>query len=144
MKILRVSSDLYPAFVGGIALHVHELSVMQSKMGHDVTVYTSIWTNEPLYEDRGDYDVIRFKGFTIFRNSITLKLLSALISNAKNYDVVHAHSQLYCSTLFCVIGKRIKKISINYYKSWFSIPNSSIMDSKDLHDDYWEFCLKIC
>ncbi|WP_048062038.1 glycosyltransferase family 4 protein [Methanocorpusculum labreanum] len=112
MKILRVSSDLYPAFVGGIALHVHELSVMQSKMGHDVTVYTSIWTNEPLYEDRGDYDVIRFKGFTIFRNSITLKLLSALISNAKNYDVVHAHSQLYCSTLFCVIGKRIKKFPL--------------------------------
>lgn len=112
MKILRVSSDLYPAFVGGIALHVHELSVMQSKMGHDVTVYTSVWTNEPLYEDRGDYDVIRFKGITIFRNSITFKLLKSLISNANKYDVVHAHSQLYCSTLFCVIAKKIKKFPL--------------------------------
>ena len=112
MKILRVASDLYPAFVGGLALHVHELSDMQGKDGNEVTVYTSVWTDEPLYEQRENYDVIRFKGPVVFRNSITPGLFFKLLSEADKYDVVHAHSQLYCSTLFCAIAKRIKKFPL--------------------------------
>ena len=122
MKILRVASDLYPAFVGGLALHVHELSEMQGKNGNTVTVYTSVWNKEPLSETRTGYEVVRFRGFSILRNSITPGLLLKLFRNAKEYDVVHAHSQLYFSTLLCAIVKRLLKFP-------FVITNHGIISS---------------
>ncbi|MDO8873281.1 MAG: glycogen/starch synthase [Methanoregula sp.] len=40
MKILRVVSDLYPAVVGGIGIHAHQMSTSQARRGHEVTVLT--------------------------------------------------------------------------------------------------------
>lgn len=109
MKILRVSSDLYPDFIGGLALHVHELSVIQSKLECDVTVYTYKWNNEPSHEYTSDYEIKRFGGVALLRNAISLSLLRAIILNSDKYDLVHAHGQAYCTTLFCSIAKKIKK-----------------------------------
>jgi len=107
MRILRVAGDLYPAFVGGIAIHAHEMSKMQASMGHEVTVYTSIWDDEPLEEMRDNYRIFRFRGLTIFRNPIAPSLFYSLLRKRNKYDVIHAHSHLYSSTVFCAIARMI-------------------------------------
>ncbi len=107
MKILRVAGDLYPAFVGGIAIHAHEMSKMQASMGHEVTVYTSIWNDEPLEEERDNYRIFRFRGITIFRNPIAANLFYTLLRERNKHDVIHAHSHLYSSTVFCAIARMI-------------------------------------
>jgi len=107
VKILRVAGDLYPAFVGGIAIHAHEMSKMQVSMGHEVTVYTSIWDNEPVEEVRDNYRIVRFRGITVFRNPISSRLFYRLLRERKKYDVIHAHSHLYSSTVFCALMRMI-------------------------------------
>ncbi|WP_269848922.1 glycosyltransferase family 4 protein [Methanosarcina horonobensis] len=107
MKILRVAGDLYPAFVGGIAIHAHEMSKMQASVGHEVTVYTSIWEDEPLEEVRDNYRIVRFRGITIFRNPISPNLFYRLLRERNKYDVIHAHSHLYSSTVFCALMRMI-------------------------------------
>ena len=107
MKILRVAGDLYPAFVGGIAIHAHEMSKMQACCGNEVTVYTSIWENEPLEEVRDNYHIVRFGGITVFRNSIAPRLFYRLLHERHTYDVIHAHSHLYFSTVFCALVRMI-------------------------------------
>lgn len=107
MKILRVAGDLYPAFVGGIAIHAHEMSKIQASMGHEVTVYTSIWEDEPLEEVRDNYNIVRFRGITIFRNPIAPRLFYRLLRERNKYDVIHAHSHLYSSSVFCALMRMI-------------------------------------
>jgi len=107
MRILRVAGDLYPAFVGGIAIHAHEMSKMQASMGHEVTVYTSIWDDEPLEEVRDNYRIIRFKGITVFRNPISPRLFCRLLRERMKYDIIHAHSHLYSSTVFCALMRML-------------------------------------
>jgi len=107
VKILRVAGDLYPAFVGGIAIHAHEMSKMQASVGHEVTVYTSVWEDEPLEEVRDNYRIIRFRGITIFRNSIAPRLFYRLLRERNTYDIIHAHSHLYFSTVFCALVRII-------------------------------------
>lgn len=107
MKILRVAGDLYPAFVGGIAIHAHEMSKMQASMGNEVTVYTSVWDDEPLEEVRDNYRIFRFRGITIFRNPIASSLFCRLLRERMKYDIIHAHSHLYSSTVFCALARMI-------------------------------------
>lgn len=107
MRILRVAGDLYPAFVGGIAIHAHEMSKMQASLGHEVTVYTSIWDDEPLEEVRDNYRIFRFRGITIFRNPIAPSLFYNLSRERNKHDIIHAHSHLYSSTVFCAFMKII-------------------------------------
>ena len=107
MRILRVAGDLYPAFVGGIAIHAHEMSKMQAFMGHEVAVYTSIWGDEPLEEVRDNYRIIRFKGITVFRNPISTSLFCRLYRERMKYDIIHAHSHLYSSTVFCALMRML-------------------------------------
>ena len=109
MKILRVTGDLYPAFVGGIALHTHELSKMQVDLGNEVMIYTSHWGSEPDFEERDGYTVQRFKGVKLFRFSLEPRLFVNLWSHVKDYDIVHAHSHVYCCTLFSAIIRKFKK-----------------------------------
>lgn len=83
------------------------MSKMQAASGNEVTVYTSVWGDEPLEEVRDSYRIVRFKGFTIFRNPIALKLFYRLLRERKTHDVIHAHSHLYFSTIFCALVRMI-------------------------------------
>ena len=40
MKILHVTSDLFPAVMGGIGVSVHEMAKFQAAEGHAVTIFT--------------------------------------------------------------------------------------------------------
>lgn len=101
LAILRISSDIYPEVVGGLGLHVHEMSKLQAAWGHDVAVLTS---------DHGDRTKPRCKqqdGYTVYfdreflsplNNSITPGLIRTFTDLVSEYDIVHAHSHLFFST----------------------------------------------
>ena len=86
MKILRVAPDIYPYTVGGIGIHVHEMSKEQVRMGHDVTVYTASEGAECAYEAPDGYHVRNFKQFAkIFGNSIIPNMFVDLVKDQAKY-----------------------------------------------------------
>ncbi|SDF23899.1 Glycosyltransferase involved in cell wall bisynthesis [Methanolobus vulcani] len=102
MKILRVAADLYPYVVGGVGLHVHEMSRIQSSLGHEVLVCTTdISKNETM---RTNYSIKKYPVLAkILGNSIMPAMFFDLYKNRHEYDVIHAHSHLYFSTNLCVL-----------------------------------------
>jgi len=108
LKILRVVSDLYPSVVGGIGIHAYEMSKLQAKMGHEVTVYTSR-TNSDLKKERIDnFNVIRFEArIIILGNSIMPDMIFSLMKNKKDFDIIHAHSHLFFSTNLCSLIRTV-------------------------------------
>jgi len=108
MKILRVVSDLYPAVVGGLGLHAHEMSKQQAKLGNEVTVYTSNTDGRSVKEFKDDYNIIRFKtGLKIGGNSFIPMLFFKLFRTKNDFDIIHAHSHLFFSTNLCALVRRL-------------------------------------
>jgi len=107
MKILRVVSDLYPAVVGGLGLHAHEMSKQQAKLGNDVTVYTSNTDGRLIQESKDGYNIIRFKPtLTMGGNSFIPMLFFKLFRTRNDFDIIHAHSHLFFSTNLCALVRR--------------------------------------
>lgn len=110
LSILRVSSDIYPEVVGGLGLHVHNMSKLQAKWGHDVTVLAS---------DQGEWSRSRREqrdGYTIlfhrevgspFNNSIVPGMARTLLEMIPEYDIVHAHSHLFFSSNLSAVLTRL-------------------------------------
>jgi glycosyltransferase involved in cell wall biosynthesis len=101
LKILRVASDVYPEVMGGLSLHVHEMSRLQAEWGHDVTVLTSDHgDHDPASkEERDGYKLIRHREVASpLDNSIVPGIVRTVWRVADDYDVVHAHSHLFFST----------------------------------------------
>lgn len=104
MKILRVASDLYPSSVGGLGIHIHEMSKGQAFLGHDVTVYTNNPDDSPSEEFVDGYNVKRFKPlFELFGNAFCLSMFPSLVKNKSHFDIIHAHSHLFFTTNMCSI-----------------------------------------
>ena len=114
MKILRVTGVLYPYVMGGISLHVHDMSMDQVASGYEVDVYTSLPHTIELRETKSiKYHIVNFKrDVYILGNPISLKMFSALLTHANEYDIVHAHGYNFFSTLLCAIAKKIKKFRL--------------------------------
>lgn len=109
MKILRVSSDLYPSIIGGATLHVHSMSRLQVKFGNQVTVYTSKHDDKPDTENVDGYMVFRFKPLIkVYGNAIMPGLFFRLMANKNAYDVIHAHSHVYFSTNVCALVRKFR------------------------------------
>lgn len=110
MKILRVVSDLYPSVIGGLGLHAHEMSRLQAVKGHDVTVFT--YRDDPgqsTSEDRDGYHIRRTNAsFRLFGNTISFSQLFALLKCWDSYDIVHAHSHLFFSTVLCAFSRKFR------------------------------------
>ncbi len=101
IRILRVVQSTYPEVVGGVGIHVHEMSQKQSEMGHDVTVLTTDNGDRslPRTEHRDGYTLIRHKEFARpIDNSIFPGIIKSLYEKVDEFDIVHAHSHLYFST----------------------------------------------
>lgn len=102
-------SDLYPSVVGGLGLHAHELSKAQAKLGHDVTVITTKTDDQPNYEERDGYRIIREKSLiSPLGNAISPALMPKLLREWREYDIIHAHSHLSFSTNVCATIRRRK------------------------------------
>lgn len=108
MKILRVASNLYPYAVGGLGIHIHEISKEQVRLGHSVTVYAASKGVESEYKTNDGYYVRNFKPLTkIFGNSIAPYMFLDLIQEQSNYDIVHAHSHLFLSTNMSAVARQL-------------------------------------
>jgi len=106
MKILRVAGDLYPAVVGGVGIHVHELSKWQALEGHEVTVFTNNQKNLSVNERIDGYIVRRFPiKISLLGNSISPGLIPAIIRSRKKFDIIHTHSHLFFPTNVCVLNR---------------------------------------
>ena len=110
MKILRVASALYPSSVGGVELHAHEMSRLQAQAGHDVTVLTyRTDSGQPPSEEGDGYHIVRSDAsFRLFGNTISFTQLSSLTKCWNSYDIVHAHSHLFFSTVLCALARKFR------------------------------------
>lgn len=108
MRILRISQNLYPEQPGGASYHVHALSRDQAVMGHDVTVVTvSDDESLPRRENRDGYEIVRARpNCEVIGNAFTWVVWEKLRS-VDEYDIVHAHTHYYFSTLFAAIRRQI-------------------------------------
>lgn len=107
MRILRVTSDLYPYVIGGIGVHAREMSKSQAKLGHEVTILTTSMANK-IPDNQDGFRVACFKNsMKLLGNTISLELLFKMFRVRKSYDIIHAHSHLYFSTNICALVRRI-------------------------------------
>lgn len=106
MKVLQITGSLYPYSYGGIGIVVDQLSDNLTKAGMDVEVLFLHSTNGEKYVK--SYPVITFSRIiTIYGNPISFSMLPLLIRKRYKYDVIHAHSHLFYSTLVCALLRRI-------------------------------------
>ena len=102
MRILRVAPDIYPYVVGGYGLHIHNLSQEQGKRGHYVEVY--VISKDSGTESRMYYSLQKFREIIrIWGNPISISYAFKLNNEWDNFDVVHAHSHLFITTLLSAI-----------------------------------------
>lgn len=108
MKILRISSDLYPHVVGGIGLHTHLLSEEQAKDGHEITLFTCLPENSAIEQPTVPYTIINFgRRFQLFGNTFCLNMFWKLFRNRYRYDIIDAHSHLFISTNLAAVVRRL-------------------------------------
>ena len=108
MKILRISSDLYPHIVGGIGLHTHLLSEKQARDGHEITLFTCFPENSTVKQPTVPYAIINFgRKFQLFGNTFCLNMFWKLFQNRYHYDIIDAHSHLFISTNLAAVVRRL-------------------------------------
>lgn len=106
MKILRVVSDLYPAVVGGIGIHAHQMSSGQARLGNEVTVFTISPDKSRSAESVDGYSVVRFPvHFRLCGNSFAPGLIREIFRKRKRVNIIHAHSHLFFSTNICIFAR---------------------------------------
>ena len=108
MRVLRIAQKLYPDVVGGGPYHVHALSRDQAAMGHDITVATvSSDPSLPATEERDGYTIRRFPTIASPLGNAISPALIEFVRHSDEYDVVHAHSHLYASTVGAAIDRLV-------------------------------------
>jgi glycogen(starch) synthase len=113
MRILRVAQKIYPDVKGGGPYHVHAMSRDQAAMGHDVTVVTVAGDSmKPHTEQRDGYTLLRYPStLSLLGNDISTGVGQHLL-DAKEFDVIHAHSHLYFSTNLAALKRRFSNIPL--------------------------------
>ena len=100
LRVLRVSSDIYPDVVGGLGVHVRELSRDQAKLGHKVRVLTSRHdSHASTWQTSDGFEIVRLPApISVVGNSMPIGLGSYILSHRRRFDIIHAHSHLFYST----------------------------------------------
>lgn len=105
VRILMYSWEFPPKSVGGLARHVHDLSLAMAQQGHEIQVVTCGGDNLPAYENIKGVEVYRVQPYYLrapnFRTWI-LQLNLAMLeftmtlrdSQSAPWDIVHCHDWL--------------------------------------------------
>ena len=104
--MLHVAGEIHPYTMGGIGVHVHDLCKDLTKLNQQITVYTTL----PKYpqEINLGFEVVDFHRYiTIAGNIIALNMIPSLFKNRYSFDVIHAHSHLFFSTVLCACMRKI-------------------------------------
>lgn len=106
LKILRLSNDLYPDFIGGIALHVHYLSKYMYDLGQHTTILAPARKGYRKNKELA-YNVIYHKiVLEPFGNCFSPSMLFTIYKNKHNFDLIHAHSHLFFPTIIAAFIRR--------------------------------------
>jgi glycosyltransferase involved in cell wall biosynthesis len=124
MKILMLTHRFKPA-IGGVETHVFEIAKNLKNMGHDVTIFTSnlesIGSGKKLSEKYHHHfiegiEIYRFNAYqlvpSIDAGCIIPSMLTRAIFDAKKFDIVHAHSYAYFSSLCGALVKILTKTPV--------------------------------
>ena len=105
VNVLHLSWEYPPRSIGGLASHVHDLSVELAKLGHNVHVVTCDFPGASEYERYKNVHVHRFESYRIpsddfliwtLQMNLYMKMKAADIINELDYniDIIHAHDWL--------------------------------------------------
>ena len=81
MKIIQLVSSVYPIDIGGVEMHVYNLSQELVKKGHQVEILTK----------RGRYTT-NVNGELVLIEGMSIAKILKYLFKTKNYDVVHIHT----------------------------------------------------
>lgn len=107
MDLLRVAQKVYPDVKGGGPYHVHAMSRDQAARGHDVTVLTiDREVSGPQQKNRAGYRIVRRPpSIELLGNEISMGV-GRYLRRAEEFDVIHAHSHIYFSTVLAAVTTR--------------------------------------
>lgn len=106
LRVLQVCHRFYPE-IGGAESHVRNLSRSLSKLGVDVTVFTTDRTHKlPKLQLIGGVRIWRFPSYGFYYFS--LQLLKAL-ARVQGYDVIHVHAYQAFPTLATAVMRDINR-----------------------------------
>lgn len=101
MRVLMLAWEYPPRVVGGLAMHVYDLSTTLAEMGHDITVITCSDHNSPDQEVMNGVKVVRVHPYDLPSRDIVnwaMQLNVAMLEKAVDlanrdglFDIVHAH-----------------------------------------------------
>ncbi|HJH26344.1 MAG TPA: hypothetical protein C5S37_06095, partial [Methanophagales archaeon] len=80
MKIIQLVSSVYPIAIGGVEMHVYNLSQELVRKGHQVEILTK----------KGRYTISINRELILAEKMSIIKILKYLLT--KNYDIVHIHN----------------------------------------------------
>ncbi len=110
LRILRLAGKIHPETLGGIGLHVHQMSKNQVEMGHEVTVLVPDFGDQslPRNECRDGYSIRRHREISdTLGNSITPGIGKTVWELKDQFDVIHAHSHLFFITNIAAIVRKL-------------------------------------
>ncbi len=104
-SILEVTPHLSPDIRGGIPLNVDSLATALRRR-FEVTVVANWMGSKPPPKDR-DYSLRTFRTrVVVLGNPVSRKMLIWLVQNTDGFDIVHAHSHLFLTSVIAIfIGK---------------------------------------
>lgn len=114
LKVLRIASDIYPYEIGGLPVHVHNLSKDLSTKGfYNLVLICSnniYMNNSFLSINSFNYDIIcNHSLFSILGNKFSIELIKNIFLLKNNFDIIHAHSHLFLSTVVIALIKRLTR-----------------------------------
>lgn len=96
MKICLMGSKSYPPTIGGIEMHIFELSHGLALRGHEVNVIAGRYTNDKRYEKLGGINVYRVPFIeSRFTTKITMISNAILIARKIKADIYHTHGGIF-------------------------------------------------
>lgn len=104
MKIAQVTPYFHP-HIGGVESNVYNISKNLLKLGHEVTVFTSLYDKAlPATEDFEGLHIIRSKQLmNIFLTPVTPSLKADLVKD--KWDIVHTHAPPPLSSYYVAVAK---------------------------------------
>ncbi len=104
MKVLMLSWEFPPHIVGGIAPHVHDLTLALAEKGHEVTVITRGDAQEEAVVGRKGIKVYpvapsapqppNFISWVMQLNLSLMEKAASLVAQGESFDLIHAHDWL--------------------------------------------------
>lgn len=124
MKILMLTHRFKPA-IGGVETHVFEIAKNLKNMGHDVTIFTSnlesVGSGKKLSKKYQHHfidgiEIYRFNAYQLVPNidagCIIPSMLTRALFDSNKFDIVHAHSYAYFSSLCGALVKILTKTPV--------------------------------